>query len=278
MPHTDTPRVYAVMGNPIKHSQSPVIHGRFAEQCGIAMEYRAIKVDPGGFEQALREFFAAGGKGLNVTVPFKLEAYALTDRHSARAELAGAVNTLRFEKDGTVYGDNTDGVGLVRDITANLDTALAGRRVLVLGAGGAVRGILGSLLEQRPETLVVANRTVAKAKELGEIFSRRGNISGCGFDELQGERFHVVINGTAASLQGDVPLLPDGVLERGAFVYDLMYGDKSTPFLIWARGHGAAKRCDGLGMLVEQAAESFFVWHGVRPQTAPVIAALREEI
>ncbi len=276
MSHTEN--IYAVMGNPVRHSKSPVIHKEFARQCAIALEYRAIHVELGGFESALRAFRENGGRGLNITVPFKLEAYQLADRHSARAEQAGAVNTLRFEGDGSAYGDNTDGVGLLRDITANLNHPLVDQRVLILGAGGAVRGILDALLEQQPKELVVANRTVAKAKDLEKLFRPQGCIRGCGFDDLKGKRFDVVINATAASLKGDVPAVSKDVLETNALAYDLMYGDTPTPFMIWAKGHGTTRTCDGLGMLVEQAAESFFVWHGVRPQTAPVIAALRKEI
>lgn len=267
--------LYAVMGNPVRHSKSPAIHSRFAQQCGIAMEYRAVEVELGGFEQAVWEFRSAGGKGLNVTVPFKLEAFELADRRSARAELAGAVNTLKLETDGTLYGDNTDGVGLVRDLAANCGVTLKGRRVLVLGAGGAVRGILGPLLEQGVDHLIIANRTVSKAKELQSLFSTHGSVRGCGFEDLKGERFEVVINGTAASLQGQAPPLPAELFAREAIAYDLMYGDEPLPFMRWARDHGAAMVADGLGMLVEQAAESFFIWHDVRPRTAPVIEALR---
>ncbi len=270
--------IYAVMGNPVRHSKSPAIHREFARQRAIALEYSAIHVELGGFESALRAFRENGGRGLNITVPFKLEAYQLADRHSARAEQAGAVNTLRFEDDGSAYGDNTDGVGLLRDITANLNHPLVDQRVLILGAGGAVRGILDALLEQQPKVLVVANRTVAKAKDLEKLFRPQGDIRGCGFEDLRGKRFDVVINATAASLQGDVPAVPKDVLEADALAYDLMYGDKPTPFMIWAKGHGTTRTYDGLGMLVEQAAESFFVWHGVRPDTQPVIEALREAV
>lgn len=273
---SETENIYAVMGNPIRHSKSPAIHKAFARQCAIALEYTALEVEPGGFGPAVQVFRDGGGRGLNVTIPFKLEAYQLADRHSPRAEQAKAVNTLRFEADGLAYGDNTDGVGLLRDITANLSRPLAGRRILILGAGGAVRGILGALIEQQPKKLVVANRTVAKAKDLEKLFHSQGDIRACGFESLGGEHFDVVINATAASLQGDIPAVPKDVLESDALAYDLMYGDKPTPFMNWARGQGATMTSDGLGMLVEQAAESFFVWHGIRPKTSPVIAALRE--
>ncbi len=275
MPSAPTPQLYAVMGKPVRHSKSPAIHDAFARACGIALEYRAIEVEPGGFAQAVRAFGAAGGRGLNVTVPFKLEAYALADRLSPRAELARAVNTLRFESDATLFGDNTDGVGLVRDLTANLDRRIDSEEVLVLGAGGAARGIIGPLLEQRPAQLVIANRTAARAQALARAFAGHGAVHGGGFAALAGRTFVLVINATAASLQGEVLPLPAGIFAPGALAYDLMYGDEPTPFMHWARAHGAANVSDGLGMLVEQAAESFLLWHGVRPQTAAVIARLR---
>lgn len=270
--------IFAVIGNPVEHSKSPAIHGEFAKQCAITLEYSAIQVELGGFELALKVFRDNGGCGLNITIPFKLEAYQFAHSHSARAEQAGAVNTLKFEDDGSAYGDNTDGVGLLRDITDNLGQSLGGQRILMLGAGGAVRGILGALFEQQPKELVVANRTVAKAKDLERLFRHEGKILGCGFEDLKGRRFDVVINATAASLQGEVPEISKDVFETRALAYDLMYGDRPTPFMIWAQDQGKARVADGLGMLVEQAAESFFVWHGVRPQTLPVIAALRKEI
>lgn len=267
--------LYAVMGNPIRHSKSPTIHSEFAQQLGIAMEYRAIEVAAGKFVQAVQEFRAAGGRGLNITVPFKLEAYELASKKSSRAEIAGAVNTLKFEN-GALFGDNTDGIGLIRDVTANQKTPLQGQKILVMGAGGAVRGILGPLLEEHPHSVVIANRTVSKAQELEKMFAGHGAVNGCGFDDLRGERYQVVINGTAASLQDQVPPLPDSLFEAGALAYDLMYGEKPTAFMVWAQSHGAARVSDGLGMLVEQAAESFFIWHGVRPDTASVIEALRK--
>ena len=271
----ERPPRYAVLGNPVAHSKSPRIHAQFAQQLGQRIEYTAIQVDPGGFAQAVAQFRANGGLGLNITVPFKLEARQLAERLSARATLAGAVNTLRFEADGALYGDNTDGVGLVRDITVNLGVALAGKNILLLGAGGAARGVLGPLLEQKPAHLTIANRTVPKAKELAEIFAALGEVEGVGYETLAGRRFDCVINATAASLRDEVPPLPDDLFAPGALAYDLMYSDALTAFLRWAEAHGAGKLADGLGMLVEQAAESFFIWRGVRPDTAPVIAALR---
>ena len=267
---------FAVMGSPVAHSKSPRIHTLFAHQFKHRIEYTAIEVDPGGFAQALAQFRAAGGRGLNVTVPFKLDAFRLADHLSDRAKLAGAVNTLRFEPDGTLFGDNTDGAGLVHDLTKNLEVAIKDKKVLVLGAGGAVRGVLAPLLKHHPALLVIANRTVSKGKELAEEFAHFGKIEACGFNELKGKRFDIVINGTAASLKGEVPPLPENLFANHALAYDMMYGDKATAFMGWALLHGAERAEDGLGMLVEQAAESYLVWHGVRPETKSVIAALRK--
>jgi len=266
---------YAVMGNPVAHSKSPQIHAEFARQVGIRLEYTAIQVDAGGFEQAVGNFRAAGGRGLNVTVPFKVDAWRYADRLSERAQVAGAVNTLKFEEDGGSFGDNTDGAGLVRDLVDNLGADPAGRRVLVVGAGGAVRGILAPLIACGPVALVLANRTAERARNLAAGFSGYGVLSAGGLEELQGRRFDLVINGTAASLEGKVPELPGALFAPGALAYDLMYADRPTAFMDWARAAGAARVADGLGMLVEQAAESFFLWHGVRPLTSPVISVLR---
>ncbi len=265
---------YAVMGNPVAHSLSPLIHAWFAEQTGQAMRYEAIEVARDGFAEAVAAFQREGGRGLNVTVPFKEEAYALAQRRSERAEQAGAVNTLRLDPDGSRYGDNTDGVGLVRDLE-RLDWPLASRRVLILGAGGAVRGVLGPLLAQGPAQLVIANRTLARAEALVERFGALGAVTARGYSPLTGEAFDVVINGTAASLAGELPPLPESCV-AGACVYDMMYGARPTAFMEWARGAGARAVSDGLGMLVEQAAESFALWRGVRPQTAQVLRDLRE--
>lgn len=267
---------YGVMGNPITHSKSPQIHTLFAQQTHQHLAYSAIHVDLGGFAQAVGNFDASGGKGLNITVPFKQEAYALVDEHSARAERAGAVNTIKFEKNRR-YGDNTDGVGLVNDLTQNHRIEMRGKRILLMGAGGAARGVLAPLLECSPAQLVIANRTPDKAVELAAAFADMGKVRGCGYHELDDQRFDIVINATAASLQGELPPLPETLLADNAVCYDMMYG-KLTPFMEWARAHGAAQVLDGLGMLVEQAAESFYLWRGVRPQTAPVIALLRSEL
>ena len=269
------PDSYAVMGHPIAHSKSPRIHSLFAAQTGQNLEYRAILVEPGGFAAAARAFRQAGGRGLNVTVPFKQDAWVFADILSARAERAGAVNTLIFEAGG-VRGDNTDGPGLVRDLTVNHQCTLAGRRVLLLGAGGAARGVLQPLLLERPAQLVIANRTANKARDLVLRFSDLGPVSGCGLAELAGRQFDLIINATAAGLQDAVPPLPEGVLAAGGWCYDLMYGSEPTAFVRWGQAHGAARSVDGLGMLVEQAAESFRLWRGVWPETGPVIAALRK--
>ncbi len=271
------PDAYAVIGNPIAHSKSPRIHTLFAEQTDQGLTYTALLVEPGGFDQAVGNFHANGGKGLNVTVPFKQDAWRLVDERSRRAERAGAVNTIAIGSDGRLLGDNTDGVGLVGDLR-RLGIPLGGHRVLILGAGGAVRGVLEPVLGEGPAELVIANRTVSRAEELAAAFADLGAVTGCGFDELSGRRFDVVINGTAASLQGEVPPLPEDILAEGAACYDMMYAAKPTAFVQWARDHQAAQAHDGLGMLVGQAAESFFIWRHIRPETGPVIETLRREL
>ncbi len=266
---------YAVIGNPIAHSKSPLIHGLFAEQTGQAMSYERILAPLDGFRDAVMRFRAEGGRGMNVTVPFKLEAFALAHTLSERAARAGAVNTLIFHADGVIEGDNTDGAGLVRDLLRQ-GAKIAGARVLLLGAGGAVRGVLAPLLAERPARLVIANRTAGKAAQLALDFTDLGTITGCGFDALAGLSFDLVINGTSASLSGELPPLPDGLLAPGAVAYDMAYGSEPTPFQRWAEAHGAKLALDGLGMLAEQAAESFLRWRGMRPDTAPVRVALRK--
>jgi shikimate dehydrogenase len=269
------PDAYAVMGNPIAHSKSPQIHAAFAQQTGQRISYSAIQVDPGGFAQAVGNFFAAGGKGLNVTVPFKQEAWALVAQRGAEAELAGAVNTIHLDDKGALVGRNTDGVGLVRDLCHNHGGIIKAARVLLVGAGGAARGVLQPLLAEQPHCLVIANRTPARAYELAQLFGELGEVRGSGFDELRGNQFDLIINATAASLQGEVPPLPDDVLASGGWCYDMMYGAEPTPFVRWGQAFGAAQSLDGLGMLVEQAAESFFIWRGIRPDTQPVISQIR---
>lgn len=268
---------YAVIGNPIHHSKSPLIHAEFAKQTGEDLEYIAVEVPLDSLQNSLQQLRdIMKFKGINVTVPFKEQVWALTDQKSAHAEQAGAVNTVIFNNDGTLYGDNTDGIGLCRDLTINHQISLEGKRILLLGAGGASRGVIAPLLEYQPAQLFIANRTAAKASHLAELFNHSGNVSGGGFEDIQGE-FDVVINATSASLQGEVPPLPDSVLASGACCYDMMYSDTDTAFIQWAKSHSAAKTIDGLGMLVEQAAEAFYIWRGVRPQTASVITLLREK-
>jgi len=272
------PDEYAVMGNPISHSKSPQIHTLFAKQTQQNIRYRAIQVDPGGFEQAIGNFFASGGKGLNITVPFKQDAWQLADELSERAQLAGAVNTLKPGTNGGLYGDNTDGIGLVRDLTENLGVELSEKRLLLVGAGGAARGVIAPLLDNMPHQLSIANRTMDRAYELVKQFSEKGNVNAVSFNALEGEKYDVVINATSASLKGDLPPLPVSAITGTQIVYDMMYGSKPTLFLQWAQQHGADKIRDGLGMLVEQAAESFFIWRDVQPDTAPVIQEIRASL
>lgn len=265
---------YAVMGNPIAHSKSPVIHRLFAEQTVQQLSYEKLLVPLDGFAAAVAAFQAEGGKGLNVTVPFKQEAWALVDGRSERAELAGAVNTILFDAHGRRFGDNTDGIGLVRDLRDNHQTPLTRKRVLLVGAGGAVRGLLPALMQELPAAVVIANRTRSKAEQLATLFSGSIPLAATDFADLGTERFDIVINGTSSGLSGEVPALP-GDAVAGAVCYDMLYGDAPTPFLRWAGERGASRTIDGLGMLVEQAAEAFFLWRGVSPDTAPVIATLR---
>ena len=268
---------YAVMGNPIAHSKSPSIHTLFAEQTQQSILYTAIHVDLEGFKQAVGNFAASGGKGLNVTVPFKQEAWALVTEKSERAERAGAVNTIKIDDD-KLFGDNTDGVGLVNDLMINQNIELKNKSILLMGAGGAARGVLIPLLKQNPSSLFIANRTPDKAKDLADDFSDAGNVNGGGYDAIAGLKFDVVINATAASLHGDLPPLPDTLLNNNASCYDMMYRAKPTPFMEWATKHNAVKVLDGLGMLVEQAAESFYIWRNVKPETKIVIEKLRKEL
>lgn len=266
---------YAVMGNPIAHSKSPFIHARFAEQTGQHLRYDTLLVERDGFAAAVAAFHADGGRGLNVTVPFKQEAWLLAARRSPRAERAGAVNTLWWDAADILHGDTTDGVGLVRDLCDNHGLTLADKRILLVGAGGAARGVLEPLLQLRPRELVVANRTAHKAEELAAVFSELGSVKGCGFDALQAQSFDLVINATAAGLGDAVPRIPETVFATGGWAYDMMYASEPTAFVRWSHAHGAAQARDGLGMLVEQAAEAFWIWRGVRPLTGPVIAQLR---
>ncbi len=266
---------YGVMGHPVAHSKSPFIHARFAAQTAQDLVYEAIHVAPGDFASAVEHFRAAGGRGLNITLPFKEEAFALSQTLSKRAQRAGAVNTLSFD-DKHVRGDNTDGVGLVRDLVHNLGVEVQSRRVLLLGAGGAARGVLGPLLDEHPSELVVANRTVSRALSLCQAFGAEGTLRSSGLNELEGGDFDLVINATSAEVSGELPTVPKSALSETGVVYDMMYGAEPTAFVRWGRAAGARLAADGLGMLVEQAAEAFFVWRGVRPETAPVLKALRQ--
>lgn len=267
---TDT---YAVIGNPIGHSKSPLIHGTFAEQTGQDLVYTAIEGPLDGFEAAVLRFIDAGGRGMNVTAPFKLQAYAMAAEATERAQLAGAANTLKFDG-GRIVADNTDGVGLTHDIQRNLGVPMAGKRVLVLGAGGAVRGAILPFLAERPAELVIANRTLAKARQLASEVASRGRVTACGYEDLAGERYDIVVNATSASLKAELPPVPADVFGNGALAYELCYGKGLTPFLRLATNAGAARIADGVGMLVEQAAEAFAWWRGVRPATPPLIARL----
>lgn len=270
------PDRYCVFGNPIGHSKSPAIHAQFAAQTGQDLTYEALLAPLDGFAGAVADFVAAGGKGANVTVPFKEEAFRLVDRRTPRAERAGAVNTLVLGPEGIV-GDNTDGAGLTRDIEANLGFSLNGKRILLLGAGGAARGALAPLLACKPASLAIANRSAGKAVALAEEFSDLGPIRGGSFTDLAGQSFDAVINATSASLSGEALPLPAGLFAPGSLAYDMMYGKGDTPFLALARQQGAGRLADGLGMLVEQAAEAFLLWRSVRPDTGLVLAALRAQ-
>jgi shikimate dehydrogenase len=267
---------YAVFGNPIKHSKSPMIHGIFARQCSQQLQYRAVRVELGGFARAAGSFFDAGGAGLNITVPFKRDAFDFAQRLSERALRAGAVNTLTRGQDGAIAGDNTDGIGLVRDMIANLGWAVQGLRVLVLGAGGAARGVLEPLLRERPRELLVVNRTPQRAMQLAAEFADIAALEGGAYDLIGQRQFDLVINATSAGLSGEMPELPSSLLTERSCCYDMVYGAQPTPFMRWAARHAAWAVADGLGMLVEQAAQSFYIWRSVRPETRPVINQLRE--
>lgn len=267
--------LYAVIGNPIEHSKSPMIHTAFAKQLDDNIEYTKILGDMEDFPGDVRDFLSTGGKGLNVTVPFKEKAFHFADKLTVRAETAGAVNTLARQADGSCLGDNTDGVGLVTDLSCNHLFNFAGSRILLLGAGGASRGVIKPLLEQGPTQVCIANRTIAKAEQLVADLDHPENVQTCGFDAIGDQAFDLIINATAAGLVNEVPPIPDSCLSDGGWTYDMMYSAEPTAFVRWGQAHGAAKALDGLGMLVEQAAESFFIWRGQRPDTETVIKSLR---
>jgi len=264
---------YAVIGNPIRHSKSPEIHGAFARAAEVELEYTTIEAPLGGFLEAVRSFREHGGLGLNVTAPFKLEAYALADRRSERAAAAGSVNTLKFSG-GSIEGDNFDGIGLVRDIEVNLGYPIAGRRVLLLGAGGAGRGVAHPLHAKRPAELVIANRDPARAREVADRIRGGNPVRAGGYGVIGDEGFDLVINATSASMRGELPPAAPTIFRTDGLAYDLAYGLGTTPFLSLARSVGVQRLADGVGMLVEQAAESFAWWRGIRPETRAIITAL----
>jgi shikimate dehydrogenase len=267
---------YAVIGYPVAHSWSPFIHGMFAKQTGQALSYTRMEVAPAELNDKVDAFFASGGKGLNVTLPHKQAACLLARQRTPRAEIAGAVNTLVAGPDG-LFGDNTDGVGLIRDLTSNLGFAIANTRILLLGAGGASRGILGAVLGGAPEYLEIANRTEDRAAELAGEFQTLGNIRGCGFTAITPTgTFDLVLNATSASLQDTIPPIPPGVIGPSTLCYDMAYGKGDTAFTRWSKSAGAGRAETGWGMLVEQAAESFELWRGIRPETKPVLAAVKK--
>lgn len=267
---------YVLFGHPVAQSKSPFIHGLFAKQLGQPMSYRVVDVAPEEFEGTVRRFFVDGGAGANVTVPHKTAAAGLVDLLSPEAERAGAVNTLVVRDDGTLLGANTDGVGLLKDLESNLSLSLAGKRLLILGAGGATRGILEPLLRAAPAAVHIANRTPGRALELADAFADLGEIAGGGYaDMTELAPFDLILNATAASLAGEVPPVPMPLYTRDTVAYDLAYARGDTPFTQWARSRGMTQVHKGFGMLVEQAAAAFALWRGVRPETAPVLEALR---
>ncbi|MXS84745.1 shikimate dehydrogenase [Nitrosomonas sp. HPC101] len=270
--------IYAVIGNPVAHSKSPFIHTRFAQQTGRTMRYTTLLAPLDGFEQAVLNFRETGGKGMNITVPFKFEAYTLATRLTDRARAARAVNTFRFEENKEMLGDNTDGIGLVRDIEVNLNFSLKDKHILLMGAGGAASGIILPLLQQQPSLLAVANRTPDKATALQQRFAHHGNIIGGHYQHFIGQHFDLVINATSASLHNECPPIPPDLFHGTALAYDLLYSSTLTPFLEFASTQGVVHLADGAGMLVEQAAESFLLWHGIRPETQLVISQLRDEL
>ena len=267
---------YAVVGHPVAHSLSPFIHSLFARQTGQSMSYRLMDAPPEGFIEQVSGFFADGGRGVNITLPHKTRAMTLAGELTERARQAGAVNTLAARRDGTLLGDNTDGAGLVQDLTVNLKLAIKRRRILLIGAGGAARGVIAPLLALEPQTIVLANRTAERAVALAAVFASLGAVQGAGFGQIDGLPFDLVINATSASLTGELPDVPPAAFGRDTFCYDMAYGKGDTPFMRWVHSLGCREAVAGWGMLVEQAAESFRLWRGVRPLTAPVLAALTD--
>lgn len=265
---------YGVVGHPVAHSLSPFIHAIFARQTGQSMDYRLFDFAPETFQEQVAAFFAQGGRGLNITLPYKMAAVERADELTSRAQHAGAVNTLAMRKDGTILGDNTDGVGLTQDLSVNQRVVVTRRRILIIGAGGAVRGVLAPLLALAPEAVTIANRTADRAKALATAFAQMGNVQGVGFRYVAGGPYDLVINATSASLTGEIPDVPVAVIGPDTFCYDMAYGKGDTPFVRWCVELGCRAAASGWGMLVEQAAESFRLWRGVRPITGPVLSAL----
>ena len=266
---------YFVIGNPVEHSKSPEIHRLFAEQTGESMYYGKFLAPLGGFGEAVTALIDEGIRGANVTVPFKEDAFMFCSDRTDRADRAHAVNTLVINEDGKCLGDNTDGGGMLTDLIHNHHIELAGKHILVLGAGGAVRGVLEPLLDQQPECVLIANRTLEKARALADDFHGLGNVTGGGYDDLGTRQFDIIINGTSAGLQGQTPPVPHSALRSGGITYDMLYGSEPTPFVLWGQAAGASKALDGLGMLVEQAALSFYLWRAKRPDTRSVIKHFR---
>jgi shikimate dehydrogenase len=269
---------YGVVGHPVGHSWSPFIHGLFARDTGQDVSYRLFDFTPAELEPRVRDFFTLGGRGLNITVPHKIAAVQIASQLTSRATHAGAVNTLALQKDGTILGDNTDGAGLVRDLCDNLGLVIIRRRVLIIGAGGATRGVIAPLLALEPAEIIIANRTAQRAQDMANAFAKLGSVRGLGFDELPDGPFDLIINATSASLSGEVPAIRQSAIGPETVCYDMAYGKTDTSFMQWALNQGCARAIQGLGMLVEQAAESFRVWRGVKPGTGSVLAALKERI
>lgn len=267
---------YGVVGHPVAHSWSPFIHGLFSRETGQSMNYRLYDFTPEEFHERVRDFFKQGGRGLNITLPHKISAVDVASDLTARAAHAAAVNTLVVRNDGTLLGDNTDGTGLVRDLCDNQGIVITHRRILIIGAGGACRGVLAPLLALSPAEIVIANRTPDRAEALAKAFDKLGSTRGVGFRYISGGAFDLIINATSASLSGDIPAVPTSVIGPDTVCYDMAYGKSDTPFVRWALKLGCTRALQGWGMLVEQAAESFRVWRGMRPSTAPVLAALKE--
>lgn len=272
------PDQYGVAGHPVSHSWSPFIHGMFAKSTAQNLVYRLFDITPENFRRDILKLFTSGVRGLNVTVPHKRAAAELVNELTPRAARAQAVNTIAFFEDTTLLGDNTDGLGLTSDLERNLKLELADKRILILGAGGAVRGVLAPLLEREMREVVIANRTPAKAQQLAAEFADLGAIRGCGFSELGGATYDLIVNATSASLTGEMPVLPNGLVGETTVCYDMAYGRGRTPFTAWAESQRAARACKGWGMLVEQAAESFLLWRGIRPATRPVLDALARHL